>query len=85
VFGRARVGGQVIWAARFRERRVEGRVGGSKGQKTTAYAYSLSFAVAVAEGPIDGLGRVWADGKVMDMTASPCASIAGPRTRRPIR
>ncbi|WP_297516170.1 glycoside hydrolase TIM-barrel-like domain-containing protein, partial [uncultured Caulobacter sp.] len=68
VFGRARVGGQVIWAARFREKRVEGRVGGGKGQKTTAYAYSLSFAVAVAEGPIDGLGRVWADGKVMDMT-----------------
>lgn len=67
VFGRARVGGQVIWAARFREKRVEGRVGGSKGQKTTAYAYSLSFAVAVAEGPIDGLGRIWADGKVMDM------------------
>lgn len=68
VFGRARVGGQVIWAARFRERRVEGRVGGAKGQKTASYAYSLSFAVAVAEGPIDGLGRVWADGKVMDMT-----------------
>jgi hypothetical protein len=68
VFGRARVGGQVLWAARFREKRVEGRVGGSKGQKTASYAYSLSFAVAVAEGPIDGLGRVWADGKVMDMT-----------------
>ena len=69
VFGRARVGGQVIWAARFRETRVEGRVGGSKGQKTARYAYSLSFAVAVAEGPIDGVGRVWADGKVMDMTS----------------
>lgn len=68
VFGRGRVGGQVIWAARFRERRIEGRVGGSKGQKTTAYAYSLSLAVAVAEGPIDGLGRVWADGKVMDLS-----------------
>lgn len=67
VFGRARVGGQVIWAARFREKRIEGRVGGSKGQKTTSYAYSLSFAVAVAEGPIDGIGRVWADGRVMDM------------------
>jgi hypothetical protein len=68
VFGRARVGGQVIWAARFRERRVEGRVGGSKGQKTSAYAYSLSFAVAVAEGPIDGIGRVWADGRIMDLS-----------------
>jgi hypothetical protein len=70
VFGRARVGGQVIWAARFRERRIEGRVGGSKGQKTTAYAYSLSFAVAVAEGPIDGIGRVWADGRVMDLSGA---------------
>jgi len=67
VFGRGRVGGHVIWAARFREQRIEGRVGGGKGQKTTSYAYSLSFAVAVGEGPIDGIGRVWADGKVMDM------------------
>jgi hypothetical protein len=25
------------------------------------------FAVAVCEGPIDGIGRVWADGKPMDM------------------
>ena len=70
VFGRARVGGQVIWAARFREKRVEGRVGGAKGQKTSSYAYSLSFAVAVAEGPIDGIGRVWADGKVMELSGA---------------
>ncbi len=68
VFGRGRGGAHVIWAARFREQRIEGRVGGSKGAKTTAYAYSLSFAVALAEGPIDGIGRVWADGKVMDLT-----------------
>lgn len=67
VFGRGRVGGHIIWATRFREKRIEGRVGGSKGQKTTSYAYSLSFAVAVSEGPIDGIGRVWADGKVMEL------------------
>ncbi|MBO9560533.1 MAG: glycoside hydrolase/phage tail family protein [Caulobacter sp.] len=67
VFGRARVAGQVIWAARFKERWIEGRAGGSKGAKTSSAAYSLSFAVAVCEGPIDGIGRVWADGKPMDM------------------
>ena len=67
VFGRARVAGQVIWAARFKERWVEGRSGGAKGARTTSAAYSLSFAVAVCEGPIDGIGRVWADGKPMDM------------------
>ncbi|GGL45080.1 baseplate multidomain protein megatron [Caulobacter rhizosphaerae] len=67
VFGRARVAGQVIWAARFKARWVDGRSGGSKGARTTSAAYSLSFAVAVCEGPIDGIGRVWADGKPMDM------------------
>jgi hypothetical protein len=65
VFGRARVAGQVIWAARFKERRIAG--GGGKVPRTTSAAYSLSFAVAVCEGPIDGIGRVWADGKAMDM------------------
>lgn len=66
VFGRARVGGQVIWAARFKERWVD--AGGGKGPRTDRAAYSLSFAVAVCEGPIDGIGRVWADGKPMDMS-----------------
>jgi hypothetical protein len=65
VFGRARVAGQVIWAARFKERRIAG--GGGKVPRSTSAAYSLSFAVAVCEGPIDGIGRVWADGKAMDM------------------
>jgi hypothetical protein len=67
VFGRARVAGQVIWAARFKERWIDARTGGGKGAKTSRAAYSLSFAVAVCEGPIDGIGRVWADGKPMDM------------------
>ena len=69
VFGRGRIGGQVIWAARFRERRVERRTGGGKGgPRTEEAAYSLSFAVALGEGPIGGIGRVWADGKPMDMS-----------------
>ena len=67
VFGRARVAGQVIWAARFLEKRNE-RSGGKGGQRTVEYAYSLSFAVALGEGPIDGVGRVWADGQPLDLT-----------------
>jgi len=71
VFGRARIAGQILWAARFKERRVEQRTGGGKGgggQKTVEYKYSLSFAVGLCEGPIDGVGRVWADGKPMDLS-----------------
>jgi len=66
VFGRARVTGQVIWAARFLEQKDE--QGGKGGPRTVEYGYSLSFAVAVCEGPIDGIGRVWADGQPMDLT-----------------
>ncbi|MDO9587485.1 MAG: glycoside hydrolase/phage tail family protein [Brevundimonas sp.] len=67
VFGRARVTGQVIWATRF----LEGRhtsTGGKGGPRTVEYDYSLSFAVALCEGEIDGIGRVWADGRPMDLS-----------------
>ena len=69
VFGRARVSGQVIWAAQFKETRKTS--GGGKGSpRTQSYSYSLSFAVALCEGPIDGMGRVWADGQPLDLTGA---------------
>ena len=67
VFGRARVTGQVIWAARFLEGRKTSS-SGKGGPRTTEYDYSLSFAVALCEGEIDGIGRVWADGRPMDLS-----------------
>ena len=67
VFGRARVTGQVIWAARFLEGRNTSS-GGKGGPRTVEYDYSLSFAVALCEGEIDGVGRVWADGRPMDLS-----------------
>ena len=66
VFGRARVTGQVIWAARFLEGRNTSSAG-KGGPRSVEYAYSLSFAVGLCEGPIDGIGRVWADGQPMDL------------------
>ena len=67
VFGRARVTGQVICAARFLEQKRKSS-GGKGGQKTVDYGYSLSFAVALCEGEIDGVGRIWADGMPMDLS-----------------
>ncbi|MBU2040530.1 MAG: glycoside hydrolase/phage tail family protein [Alphaproteobacteria bacterium] len=67
VFGRARVTGQVIWAARFLEGRNTSS-GGKGGPRTVEYDYSLSFAVALCEGEIDGVGRIWADGRPMDLS-----------------
>ena len=67
VLGRMRVAGQVIWAARFLESRHENG-GGKGGPRTVETAYSLSFAVAVCEGEIDAVERVWADGRLMDLS-----------------
>lgn len=66
VFGRARVAGQVIWATRFWEQKRK-QSGGKGGQRTFDYGYSLSFAVGLGEGEIDGVGRIWADGMPMDL------------------
>ncbi|MEM6899455.1 MAG: glycoside hydrolase/phage tail family protein [Pseudomonadota bacterium] len=69
VYGRMRVGGQVIWAARLKETRETERVGGGKGgPRVSNYRYSASFAVALCEGVINRIARVWANGEVVALT-----------------
>ena len=82
VFGRARVTGEVIWAARFLEGRNTSSAG-KGGPRSVEYAYSLSFAVALGEGPVDGIGRVWADGQPMDMTGATMRLHHGTDTQAP--
>ncbi|SFP11530.1 hypothetical protein SAMN04244567_03816 [Paracoccus pantotrophus] len=67
LYGRMRIGGNIIWATDFREETKTTTQGGGK-VKTTEYLYYASFAVALCEGPVTGIGRIWADGKPMDMT-----------------
>ena len=65
IWGRARVGGQVIWASDFQEE-VTTSGGGGKGApsqpKTKEYSYTISLAIALCEGQISRVGRIWADG-----------------------
>ncbi len=71
IYGRVRLAGQVIWATRFEEvvsqESTGGKVGGSSAT-VTSYAYYANFAVALCEGPISRIGRIWADGKLLDTT-----------------
>ena len=62
VFGRMRIGGHVIWSTRYRESVEES--GGSKhsGPTQRRYSYSVSLAIALCEGTIARVGRIWADG-----------------------
>ena len=76
LYGRARIGGQLIWATRFEEeintavtRSRAGGKGGGRAQRTieTSYAYYGNIAVALCEGPISFVRRVWANGQELDL------------------
>ncbi|HWL57411.1 MAG TPA: glycoside hydrolase/phage tail family protein [Paracoccus sp. (in: a-proteobacteria)] len=63
LWGQMRLPGHVIWAGPLVETRR--KQGGGKGAQpsVTEIGYRLSFALALCEGPILGVGRVWADGE----------------------
>jgi len=73
IAGRVRLAGQIIWATKFKEvAKTETSGGGGKGGggstvETTTYTYHANFAVGLCEGQIDRIGRIWADGKQLDM------------------
>jgi hypothetical protein len=92
VFGRMRVAGNIIWSTDFRERAVTTTVRGPRryglfGPRATAttvnYFYTASFAVGLCEGPITGIGRVWADGKPLDITGDGVRVYKGSETQMP--
>lgn len=68
VYGRMRVGGQMIWSSDFLETVDEGRQGGKGGQKVKTYAYTVSFAIGLCEGRVSRIGRVWADGNELTLS-----------------
>ena len=68
VYGRTRVAGQLIWAGDFKERRDTGRQG-KGGPEVTSYSYTVSFAVAVCEGPNAQIERAWSNGEPLSLGA----------------
>ena len=66
IWGQMRVPGHVIWASPLDEISTTESAGGGKGApqaKVTQISYRLSVALALCEGRILGVGRVWADGE----------------------
>ena len=98
LYGRARLGGQLIWATRFEEvistsvavERQSGRSGGkglgrSPRQTTvsTSYSYFANVAIGLCEGPIAFVRRVWADGREVDLTTFTMRVHEGTETQEP--
>ncbi len=96
VYGRARLGGQMIWSTRFLERTntsVEfgvaqrsgkGGGGGVTPQRVNvSYSYFANFAIAICEGPIAFVRRIFADGAELDLTTLPIRIYVGTEEQEP--
>lgn len=77
--GTTRIAGDIIWCPGIREtvhKETESSggkgFGGGKGSvETITYTYSVDCAVMICRGPINGVTRVWADGKlIIDRTGT---------------
>ncbi len=75
VYGTVRIAGNVIWSRPIREVattttvRSGGKGGGSRRSSTsTQYNYFVTLAIAVCEGEIARVNRVWADAKLLDLS-----------------
>jgi hypothetical protein len=96
LYGRARLGGQLIWATDFEEEVItttSGTGGSGKGRPassssgatstSTTYRYYANIAVGLCEGPITSIGRVWADGRLLDLSGLVWRLHAGDATQQP--
>ena len=65
IWGQMRVPGHVIWASPVTEISRTEEVGGKggSGPSVTELTYRVSLAIALCEGPILSVGRIWADGE----------------------
>ena len=74
LWGRMRLGGNVIWCTQFQAVTTKQKTSSSSGKgfgasTTKVTSFELSFAVAFCEGGDDvALGRVWADGNELDLS-----------------
>jgi hypothetical protein len=74
--GGPRLAGQIVWASTKREIATTTRQGKGGGKnKTTTYAYELDLLILLTDNEIDGISRVWRDGKLI-WNKSPSATNA---------
>ncbi len=78
VYGTVRIGGNIIWSQPIKEvitTSTSSAGGGGKGgggkvsQTSSSYSYFVDLAVAVCEGEVSDVLRIWADAKQLDTSA----------------
>lgn len=72
LYGTTRIAGNIIWGQPIKERATTtssgggGKGGPSVSQSSTTYSYYATLALAICEGEIDDVLRVWADSELID-------------------
>lgn len=88
-YGTVRVGGTLIWATRFEQSVTRERRGGKSGNRgggsTTVetFQYFANIALALCEGEVAMVRRVWADGQELDTTGIEMRFYPGSETQLP--
>jgi hypothetical protein len=90
LYGKVRIAGNVIWSRPIRETATTttassgGKAGGGKvSQSSTSYSYSVTMAIAICEGPIDAVERIWADSLLLDLSQGTYRIYTGTETQLP--
>ncbi len=92
VFGTVRIAGNVIWSLPMREvaTTTTTRTGGKGGagarkssSSSTTYSYYITLAIAICEGEIARVDRVWADAKLLDLSQGTYRVYKGSETQLP--
>jgi hypothetical protein len=93
VYGNSRIAGNIIWSRPIQEHVTTttqssgggkgGGGGGSVETTTTTYTYTVSAAIAICEGPITEVVRVWADSKQLDLTQGSYSLYLGDEAQLP--
>ncbi len=90
VYGTMRLGGNLIWSRPIKETAstsssssAGGKGGGRVSQSATTYNYSIMAAVAICEGPVDSVLRIWADAKQLDLSQYTIRIYKGDETQLP--
>ena len=92
IYGTVRIGGNIIWSQNIKETITTstssagggGKGGGGKVSQTSSqYSYSATLAVAVCEGEISEILRIWADAKQLDISQYTIRIYKGSETQMP--
>jgi hypothetical protein len=85
VYGTCKSGGSVIWASKVRESiQQQSQTSRHKMRSVTHvhnnYSYSVSMAIAICEGPISSVRKIWADDILITEKGNVNLSQGSPRT-----